>query len=82
MRCVPDKGVAYVRFSRDGPFAASRAINFVGANDDGEIEGGDASCRKFLGGGCEWTLKIIAICQMATTRRVGFVFGKRVAFVR
>ena len=73
MRCVPDKGVAYVRFSRDGPFAASRAIDFVGANDDGEIEGGDAS---------EWTLKIIAICQMATTRRVGFVFGKRVAFVR
>jgi hypothetical protein len=36
----------------------------------------------FVGGGCEWTLKIIAICQMTTTRRVGFVFGKRVAFVR
>ena len=58
VRCVPDKGVAYVQFSRDDPFAASRAIESVGANDDGEIEGGVASCRKFLGG-CERTLRIM-----------------------
>ena len=67
VRCVPDKGVAYVQFSRDAPFAASRAIESVGANDDGEIEGGVASCRKFLGG-CERTLR--ESCWLMTTTRV------------
>ena len=60
VRYVADKGVAYVEFSRDDPFAAARALERFGANDDASssLEGGVASCREFLGG-CERTIKIM-----------------------
>jgi len=71
VRCVPDKGVAYVTFCVDDPFAAARAIDFVGANDDGEMEGGVASCRKFLGG-CERTLKVMLADEHGAGASVSF----------
>ena len=71
VRCVPDKGVAYVTFCVDDPFAAARAIDFVGANDDGEMEGGVASCRKFLGG-CERTLKVMLADEHGAWASVSF----------
>ena len=48
VRYVEDKGVAYVEFSRDDPFAAARALERFGANDDASssLEGGVASCRE------------------------------------
>ena len=60
MRYVEDKGVAYVEFSREDPFAAARALERFGANDDASssLEGGVASCREFLGG-CERTIRIM-----------------------
>jgi hypothetical protein len=60
VRYVEDKGVAYVEFSREDPFAAARALERFGANDDASssLEGGVASCREFLGG-CERTIRIM-----------------------
>ena len=60
VRYVEDKGVAYVEFSREDPFAAARALERFGANDDvsSSLEGGVASCREFLGG-CERTIRIM-----------------------
>ena len=60
VRYVEDKGVAYVEFSREDPFAPARALERFGANDDAlsSLEGGVASCREFLGG-CERTIRIM-----------------------